>query len=82
MQNLGLFHLGENAPDWLLARNDKLREDRDRVSPHTRGRQVSAMIAAKKRAAAKRKRLAAKKARRRHQYGTKSGNRGYRSLRT
>lgn len=84
MRNPGLFHIGEGAPAWLLERGDRLQGDREHVSPHTKhtkGRRVPAQVAAKKRAAAKRKRQAARKARRRHQYGTKRGNRQYRGKR-
>lgn len=80
-------------PEWLLEQQAAYNEDRERTSPHTRGRQVSARIAAKRRNTAKKKRQAAKLARRNNRYGCKArrrkqvkrksqGNRGYRSIRT
>ena len=69
-------------PQWLAEQQTAYNDDRARVSPHTAGRQVSAQVAAKKRAAKKRKRMTAKRARRRHKYGGPRGNRHYRSIQT
>jgi len=59
-------------PQWLLEQQADYNEDQARTSPHTRGRAVSASIAAKRRHAAKKKRQAAKLARRRHRFGRKA----------
>lgn len=72
---LKLMDVFAAIPGWLLEQQARYNEDRARTSPHTRGRQVSAQVAAKKRDARKKKRQTAKNARRLNRFGKKGKKR-------